>query len=102
MVASASSTAVAAIGVLSLVGGYALLAALWVFVFREKPLERVARREREAALMSLHQSTVAPEQSGRPAVSSSSDAGMATDAPATGHLRPLHIDRRRVSRFRRR
>ncbi len=102
MVASASSTAIAAIGVLSLVGGYVLLAALWVFVFREKPQERVARREREAALMRLHQSASAPDHSGRQPASSPADADVTADAPAAGHLRPLHIDRRRVSRFRRR
>lgn len=102
MLASASSTAVAVIGMLSLVGGYALLAALWVFVFREKPQERVARREREATLMRLYQSATAPAPSERPSAQSAPDTTPSVEAPATGHLRPLHIDRRRVGRFRRR
>jgi len=102
LLASASSTAVAAISVLSLVGGYALLAALWIFVFREKPQERAARRDREAALMRLHQSASSAEPTERPAATSSPAASPATEAPTTGHLRPLHIDRRRVKRFRRR
>lgn len=102
MLASASSSAIAAIALLSLGGGYALLAGLWIFVFREKPQERVARREREAALMRLHQSAMAPEPGERAGGQASPDTAPPVQAPSTGHLRPLQIDRRRVSRFRRR
>ena len=46
---SGNNAAIAAIGLVSMVAGYLLLAALWYFVFRQKPEEKeAARREQEA------------------------------------------------------
>lgn len=49
--ASVTGTWLAIIAVVSMVGGYILLAALWFFVFREKPAERAERLRQEAAAM---------------------------------------------------
>ena len=82
------STGIAVLALISMIGGYALLAALWIFVFREKPAEKRARRAREEAAQRA--------------------AGQTSHAPASpredtmSHGRPPEIERRAGGRFRRR
>ena len=42
--ATGDSTAIAVVSLVSIVGGYVLLAALWYFVFREKARSRQKKR----------------------------------------------------------
>ena len=44
-----NNAAIAILGLISMIGGYLLLAGLWYFVFRRKPHEREAEREAQLA-----------------------------------------------------
>ena len=94
-----NSAAIAAIAVVSMAIGYALLAGLWYFVFRRSPEDREADRRAE-------QARAEAVRQWRPATGRASEPSAPDDvhAPADGrvHVRPLHIDRPAGSRFRRR
>ena len=48
LLGDATTTAIGAAAVASMIFGYVLLAGLWYFVFREKPQAKRERLEREA------------------------------------------------------
>ena len=103
---SGNNAAVAAIGVVSMGIGYAFLAGLWYFVFRRSPAEREAERAlREARAEAVRQWRPAtaenPATDGHAATEVTADVHT-PPAGARGHGRPLQIDRRPGSRFRRR
>ena len=93
------STAIAAVAVVSMAIGYALLAGLWYFVFRRSPEDREAERRAE-------QARAEAVRQWRPATGRTPGPAAPDDLhpPAGGrvHVRPLHIDRPAGSRFRRR
>jgi hypothetical protein len=100
---SATGTGLAIIAMVSLVGGYILLAGLWYFVFREKPAERAERRRREAAAM--HAAGYGDSGEENVADLSQARGPVARAAAAEGpgaHRQRLEIDRPSGSRFRRR
>ena len=94
-----NSAAIAGLALVSMVGGYLLLAALWYFVFRRSPQEREADRAtqqaREEAVRNWRPAG-APPRDGEP------DA-VAQPTPSRRHNgQPLRIERTRGPRFRRR
>lgn len=92
-----NSAAIAALALVSMVIGYALLAGLWYFVFRRSPAEREADRlAREARAEAVRQ--------WRPSTGATRDDEPKAAAPASTrvHGEPLRIQRTRGSRFRRR
>ncbi len=93
-----NGAAIAALGLVSMVAGYLLLAGLWYFVFRRSPEElesdRRAQEAREEALRQWRPATAAHE--------SKPTAAEPTAASVHGHGEPLRIERTLGSRFRRR
>lgn len=91
---SGNNIAIAAVGLLSIAIGYALLAALWFFVFRQKPEERDAERRAHAEALER-----------RRAASAASAAPTPTPTPPDRPDPPrgaAKLERRPGPRFRRR
>jgi hypothetical protein len=98
---STSSFAIAVLSLVTIVLGYALLMVLWFYVFREKPQEKEARRQREAAAMRAagHPDNAVARGNDDDRV----DAGrVVADESPPRHGRPLKIEPRMGTRFRRR
>lgn len=102
---SAGSFGIAVISLITMILGYGLLLVLWLFVFREKPAEKAARRnrviadEREAALRAAGH----PDNPGARHNDDRVDAdGLVADESLPRHGRPLKIEPRPGPRFRRR
>jgi hypothetical protein len=94
-----NNAAIAALGLVTMVIGYLLLAGLWYFVFRRSPDQREADRQaqeaREEAIRQWRPAT-------GPAGESEPAAAASTSPSVHGHGEPLRIERTRGSRFRRR
>jgi hypothetical protein len=86
-----SSFGIAVLSLISMVLGYGLLMVLWFYVFREKPEEKAARREREAAALRAAQH---PDNS--------TARRVVADETPPRYGRPLKIEPRTGPRFRRR
>ena len=60
-----NGAAIAVLGLITMVGGYLILAALWWFVFRQRPEDRVAEREAQQARDEAHEAGRDPALHGR-------------------------------------
>jgi len=94
-----NSAAIAALALVSMVIGYAVLAGLWYFVFRRSPEEREADRQAQ-------QARAEAVRNWRPAVGPETDDPSVSRGSGTPSGRingqPLRIERPTGSRFRRR